>query len=348
VQKHRVYKAIDLFAGAGGLTLGLKLAGLKVIGAVEVNPLAAETYVVNHPEVLMWHCDIQDLDPEFVMRMLALGRGELDLLAGCPPCQGFSPIRTLNSGAVDDPRNDLVFDMLNFIEVFEPRVIMMENTPALAQDWRMTSFWSKLTALGYQGDYPIRDAADFGVPQRRKRMLLLAGRNGRVTFPSPAQEKLTVEDTIGDLPVAGTSGDPLHDTGEKHTAKVVKRISRIPKDGGSRSALGDDQLACHKKCSGFKDVYGRIAWKSQAPTITGGCFNPSKGRFLHPDENRAITLREAALLQSFPPDYFFSLRKGKCCAAELIGNALPPEFIRQHGVSIVKYLKRHDRGGQHA
>ena len=98
------------------------------------------------------------------------------------------------------------------------------------------------------------------------------------------------------------------------------------------------QLKCHRKCNGFKDVYGRMAWDNVAPTITGGCCNPSKGRFLHPEEDRAISLREAALLQSFPPDYDFSLRRGKFAAAQMIGNALPPEFIRRHATKLAEHL----------
>jgi DNA (cytosine-5)-methyltransferase 1 len=118
---------------------------------------------------------------------------------------------------------------------------------------------------------------------------------------------------------------------------IEKLIKAIPKDGGSRTDLGEEwQLECHKKSDGFKDVYGRMAWDSLSPTITGGCVNPSKGRFLHPTENRAITLREAALLQTFPKNYRFPLSRGKFPAALLIGNALPPEFIRRHAEALLE------------
>jgi len=118
-------------------------------------------------------------------------------------------------------------------------------------------------------------------------------------------------------------------------------IRLIPKNGGSRTDLKfAAQLKCHRKCDGFHDVYGRMAWDDVAPTITGGCFNPSKGRFLHPVRHRAITLREAALLQTFPPTYFFSLKRGKSNAAQMIGNALPPEFIRRHAQSIAKFVQK--------
>jgi DNA (cytosine-5)-methyltransferase 1 len=126
---------------------------------------------------------------------------------------------------------------------------------------------------------------------------------------------------------------------EKRSDKVKEIIRLIPKNGGSRLDLGaENQLKCHQKCDGFKDIYGRMAWDDVAPTITGGCFNPSKGRFLHPTKNRTVTLREAALLQTFPTTYFFSLRRGKSSAAQMIGNALPPEFIRRHATRIFQYV----------
>ena len=128
---------------------------------------------------------------------------------------------------------------------------------------------------------------------------------------------------------------------ERRTDRIQKLIKRIPKDGGSRKDLGKKaQLACHKKCDGFKDIYGRMAWDKVSPTITSGCTNPSKGRFLHPDENRAITLREAAELQTFPKDYSFPLKVGKEQVASMIGNALPPEFIRKQTKPILSIIRR--------
>jgi DNA (cytosine-5)-methyltransferase 1 len=174
----------------------------------------------------------------------------------------------------------------------------------------------------------------------------MASRLGIVPFAPKAKMRRTVRQVIGSLPAAGKSGDPLHDFPEKRSDKTLKLIRQIPKNGGSRTALSDDrQLRCHKRCDGFKDVYGRMAWNTLAPTITGGCVNPSKGRFLHPTKNRAITLREAALLQGFPRRYFVSLDEGKYRAAELIGNALPPEFSRRQAAQISTFLihRRHAR-----
>jgi DNA (cytosine-5)-methyltransferase 1 len=275
------------------------------------------------------------------MRRLKLRRGELDLLAGCPPCEGFSALRTLNGRRrIRDQRNDLVFDFLRFVRVLNPRAVMMENVPGLANNKRFSSFRKKLRRLGYASEYRVLNAADYGVPQRRRRLILLASRSGSVSFAPPAAKRSTVWEAIGSLPHPRKSKDILHNLKEVRSRRIRDLIRQIPKNGGSRTDLGPkSQLACHRRCDGFKDIYGRLAWNDVASTMTGGCFNPSKGRFLHPVQNRTLTLREAALLQSFPRKYFFSLRRGKSPAASLIGNALPPEFVRRHARSVLQFLK---------
>jgi len=338
------YTAIDLFCGAGGLTCGLKQAGFKVLAGIELKEIAAETYRKNHNTTLLLESDICNLSPHEVMKALELQPGQLSLLAGCPPCQGFSTLRTRNkASSVDDHRNDLIFEFLRWVKAFLPKTVMMENVPALAKDARMHTAMNQLKELGYHIDensLRIENIADYGVPQRRLRMILTASLCGSITPPSPTAIKTTVKQTIASLPKAGSSGDSLHDLGEVRSEKTKKLISLIPKNGGSRADLPMEYwLECHKRYpNGFKDVYGRMHWDEVAPTITGGCHNPSKGRFLHPEEDRAITLREAALLQTFPPDYYFSLKRGKDAAALMIGNALPPKFIRQQGEAVAKHL----------
>jgi DNA (cytosine-5)-methyltransferase 1 len=333
--------AIDLFSGCGGLTLGLKRGGFEVIGAIEIDDLAADTYAINHPEVRLWRKDIQKITAPQILRELGLRRGELDLLAGCPPCQGFSAMRRLNGGRrVRDSKNDLVFDFLRLVKGLRPRAVMMENVPGLQINSRFRKLKSKLQRLGYTVRAEIRDAQYYGVPQRRRRFILLAGLGKPIPFARQARRKYTVREAFRHLPVRE---DPMHKPNERRTPEVIERIRLIPKDGGSRADLAKSlQLHCHRKCDGFKDVYGRMAWDDVSPTITGGCCNPSKGRFLHPTKNRAITLREAALLQSFPPSYFFSLNRGKFSAAQMIGNALPPEFIRRHALELSKFLSRQE------
>lgn len=332
--------AIDLFSGCGGLTLGLKRAGFDVIGAVDVDPLAVETYKANHKRISLWSQDIRSLPAVRVMRRLKLRRGQLDLLAGCPPCQGFSTMTTLNGRTIrDDPRNDLVLEFLRFVRILRPKAVMMENVPGFAKDERIERFVAALEAIGYRCKRDVLNAADYGVPQRRRRFILLAGRRGEIPFARLARRKSSVREAFKNLRKRARR-DPLHQVAERRSKRVRQMIRLIPKDGGSRSALRKKrQLKCHRKCDGFKDVYGRMAWNRVAPTITGGCCNPSKGRFLHPVRHRAITPREAALLQTFPPRYFFSLRRGKFAAAQMIGNALPPEFIRRHARSVLRFLQ---------
>jgi DNA (cytosine-5)-methyltransferase 1 len=215
---------------------------------------------------------------------------------------------------------------------------MMENVPGLADDIRLRRMIKRLERAGYVVTHDVLDAASYGVPQRRARFVLLAMRGTEVGFADPDPVRRTVREAIGHLPRPEASDDPLHNHGERRSEKVRTRIAAIPAEGGLRQLGDEHQLECHRRTNGFYDIYGRMTWDEPAPTITGGCINPSKGRFLHPDQDRAITLREAALLQSFPKTYEIPLDRGKYHAAELIGNALPPRFVERHAAPLVKAL----------
>lgn len=330
--------AFDCFAGCGGMTEGFKQAGFRVIGAIENDDKACEVYALNHPEVHLWPSDIQSVEGKHILTTLGLKKGELDLLGGCPPCQGFSTLRTYNGGhRVRDKQNDLIFEFQRLILALLPKNVMMENVPGLYDNRRFAEFKTALEEAGYRVKAKVLNVNDYGVPQRRRRLVMLASRESSIEFAPPENLRRTVRDAIGSLPASGLSGDPLHDLSENRSATVRRIIASIPQDGGSRSALPSDLvLECHKNSNGFKDVYGRMAWDKPAPTITTGCFNPSKGRFLHPASNRAITMREAALLQSFPLTYSFPAKLGKVRLATMIGNALPPTFIRCHALALNK------------
>ncbi len=335
--------AMDLFCGCGGMTVGLDQAGFTVLSAIDNDPLAVETYRMNHDEVRVIEGDIRKADPLAVAREVGLEPRTLDLLAGCPPCQGFSSLRTCNGAhTVDDPRNDLLFEFLRFVEALMPRAIMFENVPGLVNDPKFSQFCRRLAEIGYLYSAPqVLNAADYGVPQRRRRLFMAAGLGFPVGLCPPVHQHCSVREAIGDLPSPGTGDDPLQNVPERHSDEVMRRIRAIPKDGGSRLDLGrDQQLKCHRKCNGFKDIYGRLSWDAVAPTITSGCTNPSKGRFLHPEQDRALTLREAALLQSFPSDYKFSMRGGKTGASRMIGNAVPPELARCQALQLRAALER--------
>lgn len=325
--------AIDLFSGCGGLTEGLKQAGFTVIGAVEIDKGASASYSLNHRSTTVWRKDIRMVTATAVMHRLHIVPGQLDLLAGCPPCQGFSRIGKHNRQ--NDPRNDLVLEFLRFTRILRPRSVMLENVPGLLNDPRFKILVRELRRLGYNLDYGIRNAKHYGVPQRRKRLILLGCLNKRVKLAKESKSIKTVRDTIGRIDLLAPN-DKLHNLPETRTSKTRRIIENIPTDGGSRSSLPADlSLSCHAKLNGFHDVYGRMKWDDVAPTLTTGCFNPSKGRFLHPERNRAITMREAALLQSFPLKYRFS-GKSKIAIAEQIGNALPPEFIRRQAQQLIR------------
>ena len=336
--------AIDLFAGAGGLTVGLRQAGFRVAAAVEFDPVSAASYKANHHRTRLLVSDVRDITgPQLLEHAGFKKNTELDLLTGCPPCQGFSTLQTRRNDTSDsDFRNNLVFEILRLVRSIRPRALIVENVPGLQKNWRFKQFRAGLTRAGYVHDYAVVDAANFGVPQRRKRLVLLALRDRSIptNWSRHSSRLTTVRDSIESLSPAGQSGDPLHDHSEQRSASVTARILATPRDGGSRvdvsAKLG---LACHTRSQGYFDVYGRMAWDSVAPTITSGCHNPSKGRFLHPEENRAITLREAAILQSFPISYKFSLSRGKEHVARQIGNAFPPGLIRPIARQLRKVLR---------
>jgi DNA (cytosine-5)-methyltransferase 1 len=323
---------MDLFCGCGGLTLGLKRAGYRVLGAIDFDADAVSSYRANHRDVQVWNSDIRGLSVARTLKRLRLKPGRLELLAGCPPCQGFSNLRTRNgSRRRFDMQNSLIDEFLRFVRGMRPKAVLLENVPALADHWRFREFCRGMKELGYKEIHAIQDAADFGIPQRRRRLIYMAVRKSAPILPSPRGVRRTVRDSIGELPIAGESGDFVHDFPATRSQDVQRLIRMIPKDGGSRGDLPRKLwLKCHRKTDGFHDVYGRMQWDEPAPTITSGCHNPSKGRFLHPNKHRNITLREAALLQGFPRSYRFSRTSSKESLALQIGNALPPQFVAAH------------------
>lgn len=344
----RTFSAVDLFSGCGGLSEGLRNAGFIVKAAVEIELKAQRTYRLNHPKVRLYQQDIRKLPAKLLLQEVGLKSGELDLLAGCPPCQGFSRLRTRNQQtSVTDPRNDLVQDFLRFVRVLRPKTIMLENVPALADDARFKSLCGSLSKLGYDYVVHVLNAADYGVPQRRKRLILLGSRVHRPVAAEKAELRVTVRNALASLESPSKTKDKLHAVPENRTLAVREIIKLIPRDGGSRTDLpAEHWLECHKRNDGFRDVYGRMAWDDVSPTITSGCINPSKGRFLHPSQNRTITLREAALLQGFPRSYMFDVSHGKEAIALMIGNALPPPFIKAHARSLRMGIEAGEKGGK--
>jgi DNA (cytosine-5)-methyltransferase 1 len=321
------YRAIDIFSGCGGMTEGMRQAGFAVKAAVEIDADAVASYKMNHPQTLVFHEDIRDVTCHIINNNI--GNRVLHLLAGCPPCQGFSAVRKLNKRrSVRDARNKLILEYIRLVKELRPLTIMMENVPGLMDYYLFKILIHEIESIGYNINYKVVKIQNYGVPQRRKRLVLVGSLLGDLAVAPETEQKTTVKDAIGHLDSIDSTKDRLHKVVAHHSERIKNLIALIPINGGSRNNLPDEYiLECHRKKSiGFKDIYGRLKWDDFANTITGGCLNPSKGRFLHPEENRVITPREAALLQSFPQSYQFPDTLTKTSLASLIGNALPPKF----------------------
>ncbi len=334
--------ACDVFAGGGGLSVGLKEAGFQIASAVELDSHAFATYKANHPEVKAYLQDVRLITG----KDLASGSptGKIDLLAGCPPCQGFCSLTAKYKRT--DERNSLVLEIGRLVRELQPLAVMMENVPGLAKQGGdlFSSLVMELTGLGYTVDWRVLQVADYGVPQNRRRFVLLAGRGFGIPFPTITHSRTcaeglpkwnTVRDAIeGTLPPitlreAQAQGGPQ--AFDWHVVRNMSDRNRIrlshATPGGSRMKLPSRlKPLCHRgKYSGFSNVYGRMAWDRESPTITGGCTTLSKGRFGHPSDERTISVREAALLQTFPPEYIIDTPYMDY-ACNIIGNALPCAF----------------------
>jgi len=337
-----MYNSIDLFSGCGGLSTGMIKAGFDVKVAIDNDADSIKTYQLNHPGCIAIQNDIRKVKPLRIKKLLD-GK-QLHLLAGCPPCQGFSSIRRLNRRRnIHDKRNRLIFEYLRFVKALKPLTIMMENVPGLINYYGFRKMVKRLGRLGYKIKKEVINVKDYGIPQRRRRLILIGSLLGDVDIAKGAGKKSTVRDAISHLESIDKARDPLHKIVAKHSEKVLKRIKLTPKDGGSRTDLPKEyDLECHKKGNiGFKDIYGRLRWNDYSSTITSGCLNPSRGRFLHPKEDRVITPREALLLQSFPRSYKFPGDITKTALGLLIGNALPPKFSYIQSLNIKKHLDKY-------
>lgn len=274
------------------------------------------------------------LDQTVVALASAVGDVAIDLLVICAPCQPFS---SQNNKRGNDTREYLIVEALKAAKVLQPRLIFFENVPGLAAPGNssvLADLRLALSELKYHVSPPmVRDAADYGVPQRRRRCIMVAAREEQAMFVFQGvkveRPRMTVCDAIADLMVLSSGeadpNDAMH-RARNHQPIALERLRHIPPDGGSRRSLPDRLvLDCHRGKDAFPDVYGRMSWNLVAPTLTTGCCDITKGRFAHPDQDRALTLREAARLQTFPDNYEF---KGNASqVARQIGNAVPPAMI---------------------
>lgn len=342
MKKNYTLNAVDIFSGCGGLTEGMRRAGFDVRVAVEIDADSVLTYKMNHPDTEIIQKDIREVKASEIKKIL--GNDQLHLLAGCPPCQGFSSIRRLNKKrSVRDKRNSLVAEYLRFVKELKPLTVMMENVPGLKDYFLFKDVFKELQKMGYNPKVSVVNIKYYGVPQTRRRLVMIGSLLGEPNIAEGTGEKVTVRQAIGELEPVEVTLDPVHKITAKHTPRIKQMIAMIPKNGGSRKDLPEELiLECHKRKNvGFNDIYGRLRWDDYSTTITGGCLNPSKGRFLHPEEDRAITAREAALLQSFRRDYKFPTEITKASLALLIGNALPPKFSLIQCLNIKEHLDKY-------
>lgn len=328
-------QVIDFFCGCGGMSLGFLASGkYKMLGGFDINRDAIHTYAKN----IQTHAFEQDIVKlyeddsvlETFLKKLAFDRAQPSVVIGCAPCQGFSAHRKKHRGE-DDQRNSLVSIFASIAVQISPDCIVMENVPELLSDKYAAYFQEAKTTLennGYKVGTTIVNAAEFGVPQARYRALVIAMKEKDPTMPQPllvSTEFKTVKDAIGSLPVidAGevTPTDPLHRCA-RHKKSTIETIKKVPHDGGSRPAGVGPK--CLDEVNGFYDVYGRLSWRKPSITITHYARNPASGRFVHPEQDRGLTLREMACLQGFPFEFEFC--GGFDSIAKQIGEAVPPRL----------------------
>lgn len=343
----KTVKVIDLFCGVGGLTHGLKNTGLNVVAGIDLDESCKYPYEVNNKST--FYCqDISKLKGQDLNEVF--GECSVKVLVGCAPCQPFSNY-SLKSQDKDKWR--LLYEFSRLIKECNPDIISMENVPRLmkfSKESVFPDFLQSLKKMGYHVEYKIVNCADYGIPQIRKRLVLLASKKGEICLiPNTCKESnyKTVKSAIAKLePLEhgqASLKDPLHRAAKLNELNL-KRVKQS-KPGGTWKDWDEElRLECHKKDSGksYVSVYGRMEWDKPSPTITTHCTGVGNGRFIHPSQNRGLSLREAAILQSFPKKYKF-LRKGEKLKVKNIsthiGNAVPVKLGEAIGKSILQHIK---------
>jgi DNA (cytosine-5)-methyltransferase 1 len=347
--KKRKLKAVDFFCSGGGMSYGIQLSGIKVLAGIDFDKTCAETYEANIKGAEFIHADVFDLKEEYLEKKLSLKRKDNDLiLIGCSPCQFWSIINTNKEKSKQS--KDLLKEFRRFVEYFVPGYVVVENVPGVLrrkEESGLEDFINWLKDNKYQVHFDVHEVSNYGVPQRRKRFTLIANRvTGKELKPIVRKgKKLTVRDVLGE-----SNGFPKVKAGHRdstpfmHTVASLKeinlkRLAVTEKDGGTRLAYADNSELvpeCHKNDKvNFKDSYGRMWWDKPSPTITTKFFSISNGRFAHPQEDRAISLREGAVLQSFPKKYIFRTTS-IANTARMIGNAVPPKYAEAIGKAIIR------------
>jgi DNA (cytosine-5)-methyltransferase 1 len=337
----------DFFSGCGGTSAGLKAAGLKICFALDNDPVAASTYRLNIPEACFFERDIRDLGIDELARLVRKSRNNSVLFSACAPCQPYSRQNQYRSSK--DERIPLLMELAPHVRRIKPDYVFLENVPGMRKDGGRRSpfveFMKLLGGLGYSYDHNVVPAQDYGVPQLRRRLFLVASRRGPISLPSPTHgpnspnlRYRTVRDAIAHLPPisAGEEHDyvPNHRAAELSETNLM-RLRATPEGGDRRDWPSELTVPCHRRYDGHTDVYGRLFWDKPAPALTTKCIRLSNGRYGHPVQNRALSVREAACLQTFDDSFMF---KGNLTdVSRQIGNAVPVKLAQSFGEHILQH-----------
>jgi DNA (cytosine-5)-methyltransferase 1 len=335
------FKVFDFFSGCGGTSQGLAAAGMEIVFGLDFDRDSANTFMQNMRPRMFVEDDIRNLSVDF-LKPLFEGLAGPVVFSGCAPCQPFS--KQNRTSRASDPRRNLLAEFARFVERWMPDFVVVENVPGLqrvrASNGPLERFRRVLTRAGYSHVVGVLPALWFGVPQLRERLILIASKKGDPALPTPTHGKgllpfVSVADAISDLPRLNAGEIDLYDS-DHHAACLsptnLARIRATPIGGGRESWPEDLWLDCHRGHRGHSDVYGRLSWDRPAASLTTRCISLSNGRFGHPEQNRAISAREAACLQTFPKNYrFFGSLESR---ARQIGNAVPPRMAEAIGAAI--------------
>ena len=349
------FEVVDLFCGIGGLSYGLKTAGFHILAGYDLDWTCQYAYETNTGGKFNYR-DVNTITGEEINKLYSKRKNTIRVLAGCAPCQPFSSYAFKNKQK-DPNKYDLLYQFGRLVEEVRPDIVTMENVTQILNFKAkpvLQDFIDKLQSLGYSVDARPVYCPDYGIPQTRKRLVLLASRLGDIKLIPPTHDKkhyVTVRETIGDLrPIAAGEVDmfdPLHRT-IALTPINLQRIKATPYGGSWHDWPEELLLECHKRKGGktYGSVYGRMEWDKPAPTMTTQCTGLGNGRFGHPEQDRAISVREAALLQTFPLSYRFFPDEGSVSiikASRYIGNAVPPKLGEIVAISIINHLKTIDK-----
>lgn len=348
------YQVIDVFSGMGLASLGFKKAGFKIAAALEIDPLRCRIYEKNIGLTPI-QSDVMKIDGKQLLSKAKLRKGEKFCMIGCPPCQSFSKLsETSGINALDDPRSRYVNKFAKLVEETKPTAVVFENVPWMIEGPGKVFFKRyvrKLEKAGYVTFSGTVNAANFGVPQNRLRVVGISIKKQFLTekakkkierfYLTKKKNPKTVRDAIGNLKPLRTGQTDKNDaqhSASVHNSRVLKMMKHIPKNGGSRTDMPRSMwLECHKKLKhGADSVYGRMRWDAPAPTITGRCTTPACGRFIHPSQNRGITIREASRLQTIPDN--FKMDNARHHMEEMIGDAVPVLLAQSIAKNLLKIL----------